>query len=109
MLPPALHLLQSAFVRCIALCNRILQMFVLRLYDLIRRVSMVREITWPTQLFTRHCLHESRFRWSVAKTMDVVKFMEVILGYLGGRLFSIPDRFGRLFRYARSLSLAEIA
>src|SRR6202034_3188625 len=36
-------------------------MFVLCLYDLIRGVSMVREITWSTQLLTCHCLHESRF------------------------------------------------
>ena len=42
MLPPALHLPQSALVRCITFGNRVLEMFVLCLYDLIRCFPLVR-------------------------------------------------------------------
>jgi hypothetical protein len=36
-------------------------MVILRLYDLVSSISMESEITGTSQLFTRHCLHESRF------------------------------------------------
>src|ERR1700733_11739005 len=41
--------------------NHFLQMAVLSLYHLISGFSMVREITWATQLLAGHCLHQSRF------------------------------------------------
>ena len=60
MLPPALHLLQGTFVRFIATRDDFAQVLILRLYDLISSISVEREITWSTQLSTRHCFHESR-------------------------------------------------
>src|SRR5580704_5181 len=59
MLPPPLHLLQGSFVRGVAACNRLLQMPVLCLYDLICGLPVVGEITRPTQLSARHRLHHS--------------------------------------------------
>lgn len=92
MLPPTLHLLQCAFVRRVAFCNHILQMLVLRLYDLICGVPMVRKITWPTQLPTRHCLYASRLLLMAEDRMaeDRRMFTAITLGDLGGQRFSVP-------------------
>jgi hypothetical protein len=49
-----------AFVRFIPACDHLLQMPVLRLYQLVSRVATVKQITWSTELITGHRLH-SRF------------------------------------------------
>jgi hypothetical protein len=61
MFPSTLHLRQGTFVRFIPACDRFLEMVILRFYNLIGSLSMEREITWSTQLFTCHCLHRVRF------------------------------------------------
>jgi hypothetical protein len=87
MLPPALHVLQGTLVHLITSSDRFLQMLVLRLYDLIRRISMERQITWSSQLFAGHCLHGSRFlSWCWAVTYDELKRM----GHLGSILRGGP-------------------
>jgi hypothetical protein len=57
MPPPAFHGFEGAFVGIVTGRDRLVQMFVLRLYDLVRRISMEREITRPAQLLARHCFH----------------------------------------------------
>jgi hypothetical protein len=59
ILPPTLHARQSGLVRVITLCDHFFQVAILRLYNLISRISMEWEITWSAHLFTCHCLHES--------------------------------------------------
>ena len=72
MLPPALHLLQGTFVRFIATGDDFVQVLVLRLDDRISGISAEREIAWSAQLFTRHCLHESRLFHSVRPSTKTV-------------------------------------
>jgi hypothetical protein len=50
MLPSSFHVLQSASVRLIAILNCLTQVGVLKLDDLIRRVSAERVIARPAQL-----------------------------------------------------------
>src|SRR5439155_20514697 len=57
MLPSALHLLQGALVRFVALCDHFLQMLVLRLDDLISGVSTERDVTRSTHLLACHRFH----------------------------------------------------
>ena len=59
--PPTLHLLQGTCVRVITPRDNFLQVLILHFYNLISGISTEREITWSTQLFTRHCFHKSRF------------------------------------------------
>jgi len=61
ILPPALHLIQGTFVRCVTRGDHFLEMSVLRLYDLVCGHAMVRKIARATQLLAGHRLHESRF------------------------------------------------
>src|ERR1700676_4829077 len=61
MLPPALHRLQGTLVSFVTACDHFVQVPVLRLYDLISGISMMREITGSAQLFTCHGLHRSHF------------------------------------------------
>ena len=61
ILPPALHLLQRTLVGVITLCDHLLQMAVLRFYDLVSGRSMERHVARSTQLLAGHCFHGSRF------------------------------------------------
>jgi len=58
MLPSTLHLLQGTLVRFVAASDRIFQMLILCLYDLICSISMVGEVARSTQLLAGHCLHK---------------------------------------------------
>jgi hypothetical protein len=65
MFPPALHLLQSALVGFVTPRDGLVQMLVLRFYDLIGGISVEREVTRSTQLFACHGLHGSAISFGV--------------------------------------------
>lgn len=82
MFPSALHLLQGISVKIITTGDEFVQMFILRLDDLIGGISMELDITWSTQLFTRHCLQAlvSSHGYPAVKSDDVER-----MGHLGLR------------------------
>src|SRR5665213_2913066 len=75
LLPPALHLPQGTFVRRVTAGDHLFEMTVLRLDDLVGGRSLMRSVTRPTKLLTRHGLHDSRF---LSLCLSVVAIANVI-------------------------------
>jgi hypothetical protein len=58
VLPPTLHGLQGVFVTFIAPGDRLFQVSILCLDDIIGRICMERGIARPAHLFACHCFHD---------------------------------------------------
>jgi hypothetical protein len=58
-------------VALIAPCDDFIEMLVLAFYDLVRSFPMVRKVTWPAQLPTRHRFH--RFRSGLGNADEIAR------------------------------------
>jgi hypothetical protein len=92
MLPPALHRFQGALVRLIAPGDYFLQMLIFRLYDLVGRISMEREVTRPAHLLACHGLHEVHFLPRIASPARATAGREVPGGDGEGYLTALREQ-----------------
>ena len=65
--PPTLHVLQSALVRFITICDHFFQVAILRLDNFIGCLSVEWEVAWSAHVSTCHRLHQASYPFIVKR------------------------------------------